>query len=108
LSLFLKIVFTFDKFQSFTGICKSWLETMCALNTSFSERPVKGWCTLKHMLNEIYFPFTIWSFFSLFLLLSFFFYFCFCCTGGYIVAFTKVLQIYQIYHTWIPPSTTLF
>jgi hypothetical protein len=28
--------------------------------------------------------------------------FCCCCAGwGYIVALTKVLTIYQIYHTWI-------
>jgi hypothetical protein len=32
------------------------------------------------------------------------FYFFYCCTGwGYIVAFTKVLTMYQIYHTWIHP-----
>jgi hypothetical protein len=33
-----------------------------------------------------------------------FFYFCFyCCAGGYIVAFTKVLTMYQMYHTCIRP-----
>jgi hypothetical protein len=33
-----------------------------------------------------------------------FFHFLNCCTGwGYIVAFTKVPKIYQIYHTWIHP-----
>jgi hypothetical protein len=31
-----------------------------------------------------------------------FYLFIFCC-AGYIVAFTKVLTIYQIYHTWIHP-----
>jgi hypothetical protein len=32
------------------------------------------------------------------------FYFFNCCAGwGYIVAFTKVLAMYQIYHTWIHP-----
>jgi hypothetical protein len=30
--------------------------------------------------------------------------FLYCCAGwGYIVAFTKVLKIYQIYHIWIHP-----
>jgi hypothetical protein len=33
-----------------------------------------------------------------------FFFFCCCCAGWrYIVAFTKVLTIYKIYHTWIHP-----
>jgi hypothetical protein len=29
------------------------------------------------------------------------------CLAGYIMAFTKVLIIYQIYHTWIHPSPLL-
>jgi hypothetical protein len=34
----------------------------------------------------------------------FLFIYFYCCAGwGYIVAFTKVLTIYQIYHTWIHP-----
>jgi hypothetical protein len=31
----------------------------------------------------------------------------YCCAGWYIVAFTKVLTMYQIDHTWIHPSTIL-
>jgi hypothetical protein len=32
------------------------------------------------------------------------YFFLYCCAGwGYVVAFTKVLTIYQIYHTWIHP-----
>jgi hypothetical protein len=39
---------------------------------------------------------------SEFKILFFFFYYCFA-GWGYIVTFTKVLTIYQIYHTWIHP-----
>jgi hypothetical protein len=36
------------------------------------------------------------------------FFFFYCCAGwGYIVAFTKVITMYLISHTWIPPSTAV-
>jgi hypothetical protein len=38
----------------------------------------------------------------LFLMVFLFFYYC-CAEWGYIVAFIKVLTMYQIYHTWIHP-----
>jgi hypothetical protein len=40
---------------------------------------------------------------------TYFFFFFYCCAGwGYTVAFSNVLIMYQIYHTWIYPSTALF
>jgi hypothetical protein len=38
---------------------------------------------------------------ALFLILIFFFFFCWCAGWRYIEAFTQVLAMYQIYHTWI-------
>jgi hypothetical protein len=51
----------------------------------------------------------LWMLLSLFLLSSIYLFifasfFLFCCDGcGYIVAFTKVLTMYQLFHTWIHP-----
>jgi hypothetical protein len=48
-------------------------------------------------------PHTVWDL-LFFLLSNSLILFLYCCTVcGYIIAFTKVLSMYQIYHNWIPP-----
>jgi hypothetical protein len=67
------------------------------------------------LLLPSFFYQALWSWWSQFIFFSFSFFYC-CAGWGYIVAFTKVLTIYQIYHSWIhplhhsplPPQQTLF
>jgi hypothetical protein len=54
---------------------------------------------LKQDINIIE---AIWVLFNLSFLFFLFTYFFYCCSGwGYIVAFTKDITMYQLYHTWV-------
>jgi hypothetical protein len=72
-------------FPSMKAVCKNW-ERWYFLNVQIPTKDKKAW---------VGFVFVFVFFFT--------FFFFYCAEWGYIVAFTKVLTVYQIYHTWMHP-----